>query len=228
MTSSTSPQAGEGPRATARRLHIARILEAGERQLAEGGPAGLSLRAIARGQGMASSAIYRYFASADELLTALILRAYSDLGDAAERAAANAAPGEEGFMAVCHAVRDWALAQPHRYALIYGSPVPDYHAPESTVEPAARVGVALLRLLPPASGRVRNAADGLDLLDPGLVALAEGTGADPRQLPDGVAVWSQLFGLVSFELFGHFRNVVAARRSFFDDTLRAAYRRMSG
>ncbi|MDK1328836.1 TetR/AcrR family transcriptional regulator [Arthrobacter sp. zg-Y1143] len=226
MTSSTSPQSGEGPRAMARRLHTARILDAAEQQLAEGGPANLSLRAIARGQGMASSAIYRYFASADELLTALILRAYSDLGDAAERAASNAAPGEKGFMAVCHAVRDWALAQPHRYALIYGSPVPDYHAPESTVEQAARVPVALLRLLPPASGQA--GANGLDLLDPGLVALAEGIGADPRQLPAGVAVWSQLFGLVNFELFGHFRNVVAAQRSFFDDTLRAAYRRMNG
>ena len=48
--------------------------------------ANLSLRAVARDMGMVSSAIYRYFASRDDLLTALILDAYNSLGSAVEAA----------------------------------------------------------------------------------------------------------------------------------------------
>src|SRR5262245_28862138 len=107
------------------------------RHLASDG-ANLSLRAVARDLGVVSSAIYRYFASRDELLTALIIDAYNSLGESIERADA-AQPREElraRWLAVAHSVRDWALAQPHEYALIYGSPVPGYQAPRDTVGPA--------------------------------------------------------------------------------------------
>lgn len=212
----------EGPRATARRLQTIRIIDAAELQLAAGGPAALSLRAIARDLGMASSAVYRYFASADDLLTELILRAYSDLGEAAERAGARGASPEERFMAICHACREWALAQPHRYALIYGSPVPAYHAPQSTVEQASRVGLALMKLM--SSGERQGApAPAADALDPGLVRRGQSMGVPGHRLPGAAAVWSQLYGLISFELFGHFDNVVSDRRSFFDSTLRTAW-----
>src|SRR5260370_24559178 len=96
--------------------------------------ANLSLRAVARDMGMVSSAIYRYFASRDELLTALILDAYNALGSAVENAEAGV-PREaftDRFTAICDAVRGWALARPHEYALIYRSPVPGYHAPPAT------------------------------------------------------------------------------------------------
>src|SRR5215831_3548869 len=88
------------------------ILEAGRRHLATDGAAGLSLRAIARDLGMVSSAVYRYVASRDDLLTALIIDAYTSLGDAAEQAEA-AVPREDllgRFRALGHAVRDWALS----------------------------------------------------------------------------------------------------------------------
>ena len=280
---STHP-APEGPRALARRLHVQRILEAAEQQLAEGGPAALSLRAIARDQGMASSAIYRYFASAEDLLTALIMRAYADLGEAAEQAgkraedssadadadadadagtdsgagtgtgsACGVSSRETVFLAICHACREWALAQPHRYALIYGSPVPDYRAPQDTVEQASRVGLALLRVLagPPAAAasaepqdaRTRPEASGegssgrphpaggreeqtaeARLLAGGFLQLCASHNLSPRRAPAVVAVWTQLFGLINFEVFGHFQNVVSDRRAFFEQTLRSAYR----
>src|SRR5829696_3238076 len=90
------------------------------RHLAADG-ANLSLRAVARDLGMASSAVYRYFASRDDLLTALIIDAYDALGAAAEKAEAavdrDDLPGR--WLATCHGVRDWALANPHEYALIY-------------------------------------------------------------------------------------------------------------
>src|SRR5665647_2031652 len=45
-------------------------------QLATGGAPALSLRAIAREMGMASSALFRYFPNRDAILTALIIDSY--------------------------------------------------------------------------------------------------------------------------------------------------------
>lgn len=110
-------------------------------QLAAHGAAGLSLRAVARELGMVSSALYRYFPSRDELLTALILDAYGSLADAGVAAQTRVARSDHRrrWLVNCRAVRRWAIANPHEYALIYGSPAPGYLAPRETVEPAARV-----------------------------------------------------------------------------------------
>jgi AcrR family transcriptional regulator len=138
-----------GARARARIEVTAAIKDEARRQLAAEGAARLSLRAVARELGMVSSALYRYFPSRDELLTALIIDAYNSLGEAAEAADAEAgdiAPAQR-WVAVCEAVRGWALAHPHEYALIYGSPVPGYSAPETTIPAAARVGVLLIGIV---------------------------------------------------------------------------------
>lgn len=117
------------------------IKEAATRQLAETGAAALSLRAVARDLGLASSALYRYFPSRDALLTVLIVDAFNAVGAAAESGAAAAAPADPGarWLAACRAVRQWALAHPHEFALVYGSPVPGYRAPIDTIDPATRV-----------------------------------------------------------------------------------------
>src|ERR1017187_7979480 len=114
------------------------------RQLAAEGAQRLSLRAVARELGMASSALYRYFSSRDDLLTALIIDAYDAIGESAERAVA-ALPRTDirGRWRACwHAVRGWAIAHPHEYALIYGSPVPGYSAPKKPPPPASRMAAA--------------------------------------------------------------------------------------
>ncbi|MGW3463210.1 TetR/AcrR family transcriptional regulator [Streptomyces olivaceoviridis] len=210
----------QGARARARQEVTAAIKEAARRQLAAEGAAKLSLRAVARELGMVSSALYRYFPSRDDLLTALIIDAYDSVGEAAERArdAVADAPPPARWIAVCEAVRDWALAHPHEYALIYGSPVPGYSAPETTVPAAARVGMVFI-------GIVRDAHEG-----PGLSGLSlpadlrpEGTrmvadfAADvpPEAAVALVAAWAQLFGLIGFELFGQFNRVVEDRETFF-------------
>ena len=98
---------------------------------------------------MVSSAVYRYFPSRDELLTVLIVEAYDELAEAVEQADAGVrrrAERDQRFLAVCHAIRDWARANPHEYALIYGSPVPGYVAPDTTVTSAGRITGAFLRL----------------------------------------------------------------------------------
>ena len=110
--------------------------------------AALSLRAVARDMGMVSSAIYRYFPSRDELLTALIIDAYNDLGEAVEKADGDVDRRDaylSRWFAVCHTIRRWAIARPAEYALIYGSPIPGYLAPDETIEPGSWAMVAMVR-----------------------------------------------------------------------------------
>jgi AcrR family transcriptional regulator len=200
----------------------AEITDAARRQLAEVGAAALSLRAVAREVGMVSSAVYRYFPSRDELLTRLIIDGYDDLGAAAEAADVPSAPPIERWLAVCRAVRTWALAHPHEYALLYGSPVPGYQAPKDTVPAASRVGVVLGRILGEAA-QAGLLPDGSGERDPGLVsddAVAVLGGEHPA-LDETVRVrallaWSSLFGTISFELFGHFVGSVEDGDRYFD------------
>lgn len=196
------------------------ILAAARTQLAEVGAAALSLRAVAREVGLVSSAVYRYFPSRDELLTALIIEAYDAVGEAAEAARDAAAGGSvrECWVAVWRGVRAWARAHPAQYALIYGSPVPGYAAPPDTLPAAGRVGVVLGGIATEARGTVDPAG-----VDPGdevrasiAPEVATTLGVDPRLGPAAVSAWTVLFGTVGFELFGQYENVVTDRETFFD------------
>lgn len=216
-----------GARERARIEVTAAIKDEARRQLAAEGAAKLSLRAVARELGMVSSALYRYFPSRDDLLTALIVDAYDAVGEAAEtardRTGGPAGPHPDRWLAVADAVREWALAHPHEYALIYGSPVPGYTAPQDTVGPASRVGQVLI-------GVVRDAhrTEGLAVppQDPLLRAEGARMAADlADDLPPAVVValvsaWAQLFGLISFEIFGQFTRVVEAREELFRHAVR--------
>jgi AcrR family transcriptional regulator len=204
------------------------IVEIARRQLASEGPAGLSLRAVAREMGMVSSAIYRYFPSRDELLTVLIIEGYDAIGEAVERAdAARARDDYTGrWLAVCRAVRDWALAHPHEYALLYGSPVPGYQAPPDTIAPAMRDTVVYGRILSEAFGAgVLNPPDICPPPPRSFAADAERLReAIMPGLPDDVltralVAWTGLFGMVSFELFGQFNNVIDDRAAGYDHTM---------
>src|SRR4051794_34402415 len=116
------------------------ITDIARRQLATEGAGGLSLRAVAREMGMVSSAVYRYFASRDDLLTALIIDGYNSLGEAVEQAEA-AVPRHDldgRWLALGRAIRAWARENTPEYALLYGSPVPGYIAPQDTIGPASR------------------------------------------------------------------------------------------
>ncbi len=209
-----------GARARARIEVTAAIKEEARGQLAVEGAAKLSLRAVARELGMASSALYRYFPSRDDLLTALIIDAYDSLGEAAETAhaaVADAGPVQR-WTAVCEGVRDWALAHPHEYALIYGSPVPGYTAPRTTVPAASRVALVLTGILREAQRGPGLAGPPLpDELWPEAVRMAADLAPDlpPEVVAVMVAAWAQLFGLVGFEVFGHFHRVVEDRGAFF-------------
>jgi AcrR family transcriptional regulator len=130
-----------GKRRESREQIEAKIVELGRRHLVDHGAAGLSLRAIARDLGMVSSAVYRYVSSRDELLTLLLVDAYTELAETVDRARDSVAElWSDDVIAIARAARRWALAHPARWALLYGSPVPGYHAPaERTLEVGTRV-----------------------------------------------------------------------------------------
>ncbi|MSW42394.1 MAG: TetR family transcriptional regulator [Actinobacteria bacterium] len=215
------------------------ILRAAHRRLADDGAAALSLRAVARDLGMVSSAMYRYVPSRDALLTLLIVEAYESLGDAVERAEGsierNDLPGR--FATICRAVRSWALAHPNQYALVYGSPVPGYAAPDDTIGPASRVPALLLAVLRDAqlaeSGTLSESDD--SAVRAALAPLRGGDALSTHDVSDdlllrGLSAWTELFGVVSFEVFGQFTNVIAgskrARTAFFEHQMRDAAARV--
>ncbi|MEU8035655.1 TetR/AcrR family transcriptional regulator [Streptosporangium sp. NPDC049078] len=209
------------------------ITDVARRQLAVDGASGLSLRAIAREMGMASSAIYRYFPSRDDLLTTLIIDGYNAVGEAVENADAAVPPEDHGgrWMAVCHAVRDWALAHPHEYALLYGSPVPGYRAPQDTVPAAVRDTAVYGRIV--SDAHRAGALNPPDTTHPPVPPSFHEDAARVRELipdvPDDVVVrgliaWTGLFGWINFEVFGQFDNAILDPASAFDHAMRCQAR----
>lgn len=213
----------QGIRARARAELLAEVGRVARAQLAESGAAALSVRAIARELGLASSALYRYYPSRDALLTRLIIESYDALGEAVEQAEAeiNRADLRGRYAAIANGLRNWALANPHEYALLYGSPVPGYAAPEDTISPALRASRLLIALAAeiPASDALLRSSKPLDSTLLAQLAAANelvGVEADPDVLALGVVTWAQLFGMVSFELFGTFHNAFEPADALFE------------
>jgi AcrR family transcriptional regulator len=216
-------------RQRARATVTGEILAAARRQLAEEGPTGVSLRAVARDLGMPSSGIYRYFATRDELLTRLIIEAYDSVGQAVEESQQRLKPAEvkARFAAACRAIRNWALQHPHEYGLVFGAPVPRYAAPEATVGAAARVPAVLAAILSEASAHSSPRMLPLSATGKAAIAPARRFASDavpPERLQAGLLVWPGIFGVISFELFGHLDGSVEAgfehRDAFFEECIR--------
>lgn len=192
--------------------------------LATHGAAGLSLRAVARDLDMVSSAIHRYFPSKDDLLTALIVEGYDVLGTAVEDAEAECPRSHyrSRWLTVCRAVRAWALDHRHEYALIYGSPVPGYAAPQETIAPAGRAVAAAGRVVAEAHAqKALRTPEGFPVPSTEFAPDAERMRAIVPGVPDETAArlataWTGVFGWVSFELFGQFANVVLQRENAFE------------
>ena len=207
------------------------ILAVARLHVARDGAAALSLRSIARDLEMAPSALYRYFDGRDALLSALILTAYESLAAEAERAADEAAQAStqsdaERWLAVPRALRIWALARPHEWGLIFGTPVPGYEAPEETVEPYARVAAAMVRPLVQADAAGRLPAQPLpevagELAD-AVAPVADGLlpGMETGRVVLAVQAWTTVVGVISLEVFGHWRNTILDPGRFFEATIR--------
>jgi len=194
------------------------VKQAALRQLAESGPGGVSVSAIGKQLGVSGPALYRYFASRDELLTELVIDAYHDLAaalsaaaSAGASAAASLAPSPDPrarFEALARAYRSWALAQPHRYRLLFGPPLPGYDAHAQQLVDASQAAMnqllGVLRELGdhPAAPPPRPLAAQLSAW-----AQAHVPGIDPATALRAVLVWSRLHGLVSLEIAGNFASM---------------------
>jgi len=171
-------------------------------QIATAGASALSLNAIAKQMGMSGPALYRYFANRDELITALIRDAYQSLSDTVRGAAADGG----GLRGLAHALRTWALDDPQRYLLIYGTPVPGYQAPEDTTRLANEVMAALLDA---------SAAGGFRALPPSPLQdhLADHStwagphSARPENVHRALICWTRLHGVLSLEVSGQFHGM---------------------
>ncbi|HEU5387869.1 MAG TPA: TetR/AcrR family transcriptional regulator [Streptosporangiaceae bacterium] len=182
-------------------------------QLAQGGPAAVSISAIGKQLGVSGPALYRYFASRDELLTELVIDAYDDLAAALADAAGQAAGQDphERLEATARAYRAWALAQPHRYRLLYGPPLPGYDAhAQRIVEAAWPAMKVLLAIIGEQSlGDSTHRAGLPQPLAAQLAAWAQphSPGAVPATALRAVLAWSRLHGIVSLEIAGNFASM---------------------
>jgi AcrR family transcriptional regulator len=198
------------------------IKAAAWQQIAENGAAGLSLRAVARTLGITAPAIYHYYPSRDDLVTALIVDAYTAMGDA-QAAALQQAPEADAaarLMALGMAYRQWAVDAPHSYQLIFGTPIPGYHAPQEVTMPAAS------RSLTPLIGCLEAAFEAGKLRVP-REELPENLTAELevwRQadavghiyvLYAAVVFWSCVHGLVSLEIGQQFPPYIEDVRSIY-------------
>ncbi|GAA1388317.1 TetR/AcrR family transcriptional regulator [Kitasatospora putterlickiae] len=186
------------PRERYRAQVRAEALEHAWEQIATAGSSALSLNAIAKQMGMSGPALYRYFANRDELITELVREAYRSLADTLATAAASGAD----LAGLARTLRTWALADPQRYLLVYGTPIPGYRAPEDTTAISQEIAATLLNACTPATPATPLSTH---------LATHRTWAADHPAPPEALAhfftLWTRLHGVLSLELAGHFSGM---------------------
>jgi AcrR family transcriptional regulator len=206
------------PRERYRAQVRAEVKEHAWAQIAEAGSSAISLNAIAKTMGLSGPALYRYFSSRDELITDLVIDAYRQLVDAARTAVAAKGPDPA---VLANAIRDWAREYPQRYFLIYGTPIPGYHAPQTTTEIVSELMDMLLEAM-------RDHDPGpVTAFDEDLAEHRHWTTVDVPEgvLRDALTFWTRLHGVVSLEIAGQFRDMGFDTQLLFETELADMLRR---
>ncbi|MCC9738896.1 TetR-like C-terminal domain-containing protein [Streptomyces sp. MNU89] len=223
-----------GSRVTDENSDLTEAVKATARQLlVKLGAAGLSPEAVAREGGLAVAEVEAVFPHRDDLLTALVIDAYNNSAAAMERADRDAreagASAGARLLAVTRALRQWSFDNPGEFTLIYGSPVPDYHAPQDTVPPASRTPAVLAGIVRSAleAGELappRREVPGPPLLLPEAVQVFGGTPPAPFSdiIERGIVLWSSLIGLLVFQVFSRTHDSVRDESAFFDYAIAVA------
>jgi AcrR family transcriptional regulator len=184
------------------------IKETAWKQIAENGASALSLRAIARELKITAPAIYNYFPDRDALVTALIVDAFTSLGETQRDTLQDLPPDDlpARLFTLGLAYREWAVTYPQRYQLIFGTPLPGYVAPEEVTLPAAQSSIVPLTetvqgLVMTGQFKVERTAP----LTPALRSMLEGWseaagGTHIEALYYALVIWSRVHGLVSMEI----------------------------
>ncbi|GFG65058.1 putative HTH-type transcriptional regulator [Mycobacterium kubicae] len=206
-----------------------KVIELGRRQLARNGAAGLSLGDVVEELGVAPEDLYRHVASRDELLTLLLVDAYTELADTVDQARTETGADmwRDEVFAIAHAVRCWAVTHPSRWALLYGSPVPGYHAPP---ERTTGVGTRVVRAFFDAIGAGITMGD---ILLTNHVAPQPMSSdferirhefafpGDDRLLAKCFLLWAGVVGAISLEVFGQYGpNTLTNPEAVFDMQMR--------
>ncbi|WP_327266124.1 WHG domain-containing protein [Streptomyces sp. NBC_01232] len=202
-------------------------------QLVKLGAAGLSPDTVARDSGLPVADVEAVFPHRDDLLTALVIDAYDASGEAMEQADGAAreagASGGARLLAVTRALRRWSFENPAEFTLIYGSPVPGYHAPQDTVPSASRTPAVLAGIVRSAleAGELtppRRSVPGPPLLLPEAVQLFGGAPEAPFSdiIERGIVLWSNLIGLLVFQVFSRTHDSVRDEAAFFDYAIAVA------
>ena len=205
-----------------RALTLEEIKGAARVQMERAGGAGaLSLKALAAELGMAHPSLYRYVAGRDELLTALLVEAYTEFADSLEAVVADRdlTPAEQ-LREYAHVYRRWALTRPAMYELVFGTPVPGYSAPEGSTRPAARRALVALILVLAELGD--PTADRAALRRRAQTMRPTDQDAGPLRL--AVQTWSRLHGVLSLELRGHLSHLVTSPEDFYESEIDLALR----
>ena len=163
---------------------------------------------------MSGPAMYRYFASRDELLATLVTESYEDLSITLEATAkaVRDAPADVRLRSTLDAFRAWAKSAPHRYRLIFGSTYGSGEIDPGRIIPAATRSMAVLLadlagLAPGQPGpTVDDPALRRDVEQWGKVR-AGGQLSDPGVLLPGLLAWSRMHGILSLEIDGFYDYV---------------------
>jgi AcrR family transcriptional regulator len=208
----------------------AEIKDMARTHMARDGAAALSLRAVASDLGLSSAAIYYYFPNRDELITALIVDGFRALDVFIRAADPPAADIAERLAAAMLAYRAWAVAHPAEYQLLFGTPIPGYHAPAEITAPEARAALSAigeLLGLAYAQDRLHLPADPIPpTIAAHVQAWLAGTG---QQIPLPVLqatlrAWALGHGLIGLELDHHTQPIIGDAAELFAYEVRALLR----
>ncbi|MFJ3842022.1 TetR/AcrR family transcriptional regulator [Streptomyces sp. NPDC090054] len=194
----TETAATTTPRERYRRQVRAEIKERAREQIASAGTTALSLNKIAKIMGLSGAGLYRYFTSRDALLTELVRDAYQSLADTFRTVAEG---GEGDLRGLARALRAWALADPQRYFLVYGPPVPGYRGP---ADPTSTMSDIMSCIRGACDAQARKDHSGPACTPPARAGEDLQLGSAQRR---AVAFWTRLHGVLSLELSGHFAGM---------------------
>jgi AcrR family transcriptional regulator len=177
-----------------------RLLDTAGSLLTSEGPDALSLRRLAAAAGTSTSAVYALFGGKPGILRGLFIEAFTRFAAQLDTVIPSDDPLAD-LLALGRAYRAGALANPHRYAVMFGSPIPSF---EPSPEDYAHAEVTFAPLLDTVRRAV--AAGLLRETNPYLIA---------------TALWATVHGLVSLELGRAVPERAGEASELFEATIRA-------
>ncbi len=162
------------------------ILDAASQLLASEGPQALTMRRIAAESGGTTMSLYTRFGGKDGIVEALFREGFRRLGEAMA-AAAETDDALDDLMRCGRRYREFALANPAYYSVMFDQPVAEF-------EPSAEAVGEALATLDQLAARVRRAID-------------SGALAEADEFEVAASLWATNHGLVSLEMLGKHRMI---------------------